>query len=81
MSTRLDPPSCAVGSKNLSSPSTTASTHAWGVPEPRVPIISRAGTPHAWVLAVVDGEDKFFDLTAELNASSKTDTYTTERWY
>lgn len=40
-----------------------------------------SGTPHAWVLAVVDGEDKFFDPTAELNASSKTDTYTTERWY
>ena len=40
-----------------------------------------SGTPHAWVLAVVNGEDKFFDPTAELNASSKTDTYTTERWY
>ena len=38
-------------------------------------------TYHAWVMAVVNGEDKFFDPTAELNASSKTDTYTTERYY
>jgi len=30
---------------------------------------------------VVNGEEKFFDPTAELNASSKTDTYTTERYY
>ena len=40
-----------------------------------------SGTPHAWVLAVVNGEDKFFDPTAEKNATSKTDTYTTERFY
>ena len=40
-----------------------------------------ANTYHAWVVAVVNGEEKFFDPTAELNASSKTDTYTTERWY
>lgn len=40
-----------------------------------------SGTPHAWVMAVVDGEDKFFDPTAELNASNKSDTYTTLRFY
>jgi len=40
-----------------------------------------ANTYHAWVVAVVNGEEKFFDPTAELNASSKTETYTTERYY
>lgn len=40
-----------------------------------------SGTPHAWVMAVVDGEDKFFDPTAEMNASNKSDTYTTLRFY
>ena len=40
-----------------------------------------SNTYHAWVVAVVNGEEKFFDPTAELNASSKTDTYTTERYY
>lgn len=40
-----------------------------------------ANTYHAWVVAVVNGEERFFDPTAELEASSKTDTYTTERYY
>ncbi len=40
-----------------------------------------SGTPHAWVLAVVDGEDKFFDPTAQLGGSSLVDTYTILRWY
>ena len=40
-----------------------------------------ANTYHAWVLAVVNGKDRFFDPTAELNASSKTETYTPERYY
>lgn len=40
-----------------------------------------ANTYHAWVLAVVNGENKFFDPTAELNASSKAEQYTTERYY
>lgn len=40
-----------------------------------------ANTYHAWVVAVVNGEERFFDPTAELNASSKTETYTTERYY
>lgn len=40
-----------------------------------------SGTPHAWVVAWVDGEDIFFDPTAEKNASNKSDSYTTLRWY
>ena len=40
-----------------------------------------SNTYHAWVVAVVNGEEKFFDPTAELNANSKTETYTTERYY
>lgn len=40
-----------------------------------------ANNYHAWVVAVVDGEERFFDPTAELQASNKNDTYTTERYY
>ena len=40
-----------------------------------------ANTYHAWVVAVVNGEEKFFDPTAELNASNKNETYSTERYY
>ena len=40
-----------------------------------------ANTYHAWVVAVVNGKEQFFDPTAELNASSKASTYTTERYY
>ena len=40
-----------------------------------------SGTPHAWVLAHVDGEEIFFDPTAELNASNKSDSYSALRWY
>lgn len=40
-----------------------------------------SNTYHAWVVAVVNGEEKFFDPTAELNASNKNETYTTERYY
>lgn len=36
---------------------------------------------HAWVTAVVDGEEKLFDPTAALNAVNKEDTYTLERYY
>ena len=60
---------------------TCAMLRSQGVPARLMIGTLGSGTPHAWVLAVVDGEDKFFDPTAELNASSKTDTYTTERWY
>jgi len=40
-----------------------------------------ANNYHAWVVAVVDGEERLFDPTAELQASNKNDTYTTERYY
>ena len=60
---------------------TCAMLRSQGVPARLVIGTLSSGTPHAWVLAVVDGEDKFFDPTAELGASAKTDTYTTERWY
>ena len=40
-----------------------------------------SNTYHAWVVAVVNGEEKFFDPTAELDASNKNETYTTERYY
>ena len=40
-----------------------------------------ANTYHAWVVAVVNGKEQFLDPTAELNASSKASTYTTERYY
>ena len=39
-----------------------------------------ASTYHAWVTAVVNGEEQFFDPTAALNAVSN-GTYTTERYY
>ena len=60
---------------------TCAMLRSQGVPARLMIGTLGSGTPHAWVLAVVNGEDKFFDPTAELNASSKSDTYTTERWY
>ena len=40
-----------------------------------------SNTYHAWVVAVVNGEEKFFDPTAEMDASNKNETYTTERYY
>ena len=36
---------------------------------------------HAWVTAVVNGEEKFFDPTVEVGAGSRNETYTTERYY
>ncbi len=39
-----------------------------------------ANTYHAWVTAVVNGEEEFFDPTAALNAVSN-GTYTVERYY
>ena len=36
---------------------------------------------HAWVTAVVDGTEEFFDPTAALNAVNKNDSYTLERYY
>jgi transglutaminase-like putative cysteine protease len=60
---------------------TCAMLRSQGVPARLVIGTLGSGTPHAWVMAVVNGEDAFFDPTAELNATSKADTYTTERWY
>ena len=40
-----------------------------------------SGTPHAWVMVYLDGEEIFFDPTAELNASNKSDSYSALRWY
>ena len=36
---------------------------------------------HAWVVADVGGEEKFFDPTAALSAISKVKAYTLERYY
>jgi transglutaminase-like putative cysteine protease len=60
---------------------TCAMLRSQGVPARLMIGTLGVNTYHAWVMAVVNGEDKFFDPTAELNASSKTDTYTTERYY
>lgn len=60
---------------------TCAMLRSQGVPARLMIGTVGANTYHAWVVAVVNGEEKFFDPTAELNASSKTDTYTTERYY
>ncbi len=40
-----------------------------------------SGIYHAWVTAVINGEDVFYDPTAELNGVSKNETYTVERYY
>ena len=60
---------------------TCAMLRSQGVPARLIIGQLGSGTPHAWVLAVVNGEDIFFDPTAELNASNKSETYTTLRWY
>lgn len=52
-----------------------------GVPA-RMEIGNLNGTVyHAWVTAVVDGKDAFFDPTAAVNAVNKDSTYTLERFY
>lgn len=60
---------------------TCAMLRSQGVPARLMIGTVGSNTYHAWVVAVVNGEDRFFDPTAELNASSKTETYTTERYY
>ena len=60
---------------------TCAMLRSQGVPARLMIGTVGANTYHAWVVAVVNGEEKFFDPTAELSASSKTDKYTTERYY
>lgn len=60
---------------------TCAMLRSQGVPARLIIGQLGSGTVHAWVLAVVNGQDVFFDPTAELNASNKSETYTTLRWY
>ncbi len=60
---------------------TIAMLRSQGVPARLMIGTLGTSTYHAWVTAVVNGENKFFDPTAEISASSKTDTYTTERYY
>lgn len=36
---------------------------------------------HAWTVAIINGEEKFYDPTAALNAISKVKKYTAERFY
>ena len=36
---------------------------------------------HAWVIAIYNGKEYFFDPTAALSAISKVETYTAERCY
>ena len=36
---------------------------------------------HAWVMAIVDGEEELYDPTAQLGAAKKNPTYTVERFY
>ncbi|MDO4492849.1 MAG: transglutaminase-like domain-containing protein [Clostridia bacterium] len=38
-------------------------------------------TYHAWCLTYIDGQELFFDPTAELNAMGKVSTYTAEHYY
>lgn len=51
-----------------------------GVPARLVIGTLNASTYHAWVTAVVDGKEEFFDPTAALNAVSN-GSYTVERYY
>ena len=52
-----------------------------GVPARLVIGTVGSNTYHAWVVAVVNGDNRFFDPTAEMNASSKNEQYSTERYY
>ena len=60
---------------------TCAMLRSQGVPARLMIGTVGANTYHAWVVAVVNGEERFFDPTAEMNASNKNETYTTERYY
>ena len=60
---------------------TVAMLRSQGVPARLVIGTLGKSTYHAWVVAIVNGEEKMFDPTAEVNASSKKETYTTERYY
>ncbi len=60
---------------------TVAMLRSQGVPARLMIGTLGSGTYHAWVTAVVNGEDIFFDPTAELSGVSKNETYTVERYY
>ena len=60
---------------------TIAMLRSQGVPARLMIGMLGANTYHAWLTAIVNGEEKFFDPTAEVNGGSKTETYTTERYY
>ncbi len=60
---------------------TCAMLRSQGVPARLMIGTVGANTYHAWVVAVVNGEERFFDPTAEMSASNKNETYTTERYY
>ena len=60
---------------------TCAMLRSQGVPARLVIGTVGSNTYHAWVVAVVNGDNRFFDPTAEMNASSKTEQYSTERYY
>ena len=60
---------------------TIAMLRSQGVPARLMIGTLGSGTYHAWLTAVVDGDEKFFDPTAEVGGSNKKETYTTERYY
>jgi transglutaminase-like putative cysteine protease len=60
---------------------TIAMLRSLGVPARLMIGTLGSGTYHAWVTAIVNGEEKFFDPTVEVGAGSKNETYTTERYY
>ena len=60
---------------------TIAMLRSQGVPARLMIGTLGSGTYHAWVTAIVNGEEKFFDPTVEVGAGSKDETYTTERYY
>ncbi len=59
---------------------TCAMLRSQGVPA-RLMIGTAGNIYHAWIVAVVNGENKFFDPTAELSSGNRNTTYTTERYY
>ena len=60
---------------------TIAMLRSQGVPARLMIGTLGSGTYHAWVTAIVNGEEKFFDPTVEVGAGSQNETYTTERYY
>lgn len=60
---------------------TVAMLRSQGVPARMMIGTLGSGTYHAWVTAIIHGEDVFFDPTAELNGVNRNETYTVERYY